>query len=90
MNSRLIDGGLSSGRPESSQVSNRWGFESYRTEEAVRAHVSRHTVGWRGKGLWRIWLLPDGTFDYTSTDNPRAVKGLTAELVGYEPGATRA
>lgn len=63
---------------------NRWGFHSYATEEAVRAHCCKYPV--RSGGLWRIWRIADGTFDYTSTDAPRAFPDLGAELVGYEVG----
>jgi hypothetical protein len=69
---------------DSNLTPNRWGFSSYATEEAVRAHCRKYPV--RSGGQWRIWRIADGTFDYTSTDMPRAFPDLGAELVGYENG----
>ena len=76
------------------RVPNQWGFESFITEEAARAYVRRFqlTRAWGQDGKWRIWRLPDGTFDFTSSPSPRqhpAIQGAV-ELVGtQEPDAPR-
>jgi hypothetical protein len=77
---------VSDGHPAADleRAPNRWGFSSFVTEEAVRAYCRKYPV--RSGGQWRIWRLADGTFDYTSTDVPRAFPDLGAELVGYQEG----
>lgn len=64
------------------RVTNKWGFESFPTEEAIRAYVRRFTT-YRG-APWRIWRLPDGTFDFTSGSLPRRGMEELAELAGTQ------
>ena len=65
------------------RVRNEWGFESFPSEDAARAYVRRFPIQ-RG-GDWYIWRLPDGTFDFTSTAQPRRGMEDLAELAGTQP-----
>jgi hypothetical protein len=67
------------------RVQNEWGFWSFPTEDAARAYVRRFTT--QKGGPWYIWRLPDGTFDFTSTKQPRESMTGNAELAGMQAGA---
>jgi hypothetical protein len=59
------------------RVRTQWGFNAFTSIAGVVASVR----GFRRKGPWYIWRLPDGSFDYTAN------KDFSPDDIGWPTGA---